>query len=141
MFWIVSGIVVASVIMLGYFIAVFIAARSELKRWGELDGEFIVGTVLVFSLLAVVAALFLTPMAGRIEHETDLREYERYQEMVEHVYKSEDETLSYAMNIKITEYNEKLADWQNRQDRWGYWFSLVPPRVQELEYIKLEGGD
>lgn len=115
---------------------VIFSVYSIVSEYFNPQKESLVDYLLAFGGFVAVLVLLSMPFVYRFGHEYDIKNHENFQTMVNCTY-SENEQYNALLMFRVIEYNEQLDNKKQQQNRFGYWFSLIPPRVQEVSYIKL----
>lgn len=111
-------------LLLGYF--------TQESYYGWEDIYFNI-TIILSILVLIIGVLCI---ALPLEIKQQKIEYESYQELVEITYSEENSELNYAMNVKVIELNQWLANAKSKEEAYGKW-SFYYGKLDDLEYIEI----
>ena len=120
--WMIVAIAVLLIGVIGHFCG---------NEWG--DDMWLLLRVLGY-VLGIISIIII--LVTNIETKKEINTFKNYQELVEITYSDEEETLNYAMNIKIIEMNEWLNEARVCEEMYGI-FSFYRNRLDNLEYIEI----
>lgn len=121
-------------IILGVSIVLVVLSIIALfNDWFCLEETFVASGML-FGVVAFVALLVI--IICSLEVPREIKSFKNYDEIIAIAYNNEDENFKTAMNLKVIEMNQWLADARASEETYGI-FSFYHNKLDDLEYIKI----